>query len=567
MSLIGALNIGKSALATQQASIQVTGNNIANAGNADYTRQTGSLTPTTSQQLRPGIFLGTGVDLSSVSRQIDEALTGRLRGSVSDQSAADTLEQWLGRIESTFNELSDGDLSTQMSTFLNSWSDLANNPQDGGLRQVVIQGGQSLSNAFGNLNRQLVSMEGDVDTRMEALATQADQLASQVADLNGQIVRAEGGAAGQANGLRDQRDAVLKRLSDLAGIKTVPQANGLLDVYVGGEPLVTGTSSRGIYLDRKSVGGELVSTLRIKADNATIRADGGQLGALSAVRNEHLGTVIERVDKLAGTVIFELNRLHSSGQGLEGFSTLTAGNAVNDATVALNDAKGGLAFTATTGSFVVHVTQKATGLSTSTLVQVDLDGLNGDDTTLATLAVQLDGIAGMSASVAGGKLRLRADGQNVEIGFSQDTSGTLAALGINSFFSGHNASDMAVDTAVAGNPNLLAAAKNGNAGDNQTARAIADLEQNAIKGLNGQTLKAGYQSMVNAVAVDADTAKKNAEATKVVADTLSSQREALSGVSLDEEAMNLMRQQRAFQAAARLVSAVDEMMKTIMQMV
>lgn len=567
MSLIGALNIGKSALATQQASIQVTGNNIANAGNADYTRQTGSLTPTTSQQLRPGIFLGTGVDLSSVSRQIDEALTGRLRGSVSDQSAADTLEQWLGRIESTFNELSDGDLSTQMSTFLNSWSDLANNPQDGGLRQVVIQGGQSLSNAFGNLNRQLVSMEGDVDTRMEALATQADQLASQVADLNGQIVRAEGGAAGQANGLRDQRDAVLKRLSDLAGIKTVPQANGLLDVYVGGEPLVTGTSSRGIYLDRKSVGGELVSTLRIKADNATIRADGGQLGALSAVRNEHLGTVIERVDKLAGTVIFELNRLHSSGQGLEGFSTLTAGNAVNDATVALNDAKGGLAFTPTTGSFVVHVTQKATGLSTSTLVQVDLDGLNGDDTTLATLAVQLDGIAGMSASVAGGKLRLQADGQNVEIGFSQDTSGTLAALGINSFFSGHNASDMAVDTAVAGNPNLLAAAKNGNAGDNQTARAIADLEQNAIKGLNGQTLKAGYQSMVNAVAVDADTAKKNAEATKVVADTLSSQREALSGVSLDEEAMNLMRQQRAFQAAARLVSAVDEMMKTIMQMV
>jgi len=47
---------------------------------------------------------------------------------------------------------------------------------------------------------------------------------------------------------------------------------------------------------------------------------------------------------------------------------------------------------------------------------------------------------------------------------------------------------------------------------------------------------------------------------------LQTQREALSGVSLDEEAINLMRQQRAFQAAARLVSAIDEMMRTVLQM-
>ena len=53
----------------------------------------------------------------------------------------------------------------------------------------------------------------------------------------------------------------------------------------------------------------------------------------------------------------------------------------------------------------------------------------------------------------------------------------------------------------------------------------------------------------------------------MVRETLESQREALSGVSLDEEAINLMRQQRAFQGAARLVAAVDEMMKTIIAMV
>ena len=58
--------------------------------------------------------------------------------------------------------------------------------------------------------------------------------------------------------------------------------------------------------------------------------------------------------------------------------------------------------------------------------------------------------------------------------------------------------------------------------------------------------------MVNGVAVAASTAKTNAEAADVVQQTLESQREALSGVSLDEEAINLMRQQRAFQARQRV---------------
>src|SRR4051794_7089933 len=114
MSLIGALNVGKSALAVQQAAIQVTSNNIANAGNADYTRQNASVGPTRDQQIGQGLFVGTGVNLESISRQIDEALEGRLRGSVSDQEAADTTQQWLGRVESLFNELSDQDLSTQL---------------------------------------------------------------------------------------------------------------------------------------------------------------------------------------------------------------------------------------------------------------------------------------------------------------------------------------------------------------------------------------------------------------------------------------------------------------------
>ena len=152
----------------------------------------------------------------------------------------------------------------------------------------------------------------------------------------------------------------------------------------------------------------------------------------------------------------------------------------------------------------------------------------------------------------------------MEISFSQDSSGTLAALGINSFFTGRDASDIALNAAIKDRPQLLAAAKNGEKGDNQTALAIAALESKAVAALNGASLKESYQNSVNGVATQASAARSNAEATRVVKETLEAQRESLSGVSLDEEAINLMRQQRAFQGAARVIAAVDEMMQTLL---
>ena len=73
--------------------------------------------------------------------------------------------------------------------------------------------------------------------------------------------------------------------------------------------------------------------------------------------------------------------------------------------------------------------------------------------------------------------------------------------------------------------------------------------------------------MVNTIATQSSTASAHAEASAAVVETLQAQREAVSGVSLDEEAINLMRFQRAYQGAARLVSVVDELMETMMGLV
>lgn len=568
MSLIGTLNVGKSALAVQQAALQVTGNNIANAGNADYTRQVAQIAPSIDQKIQPGMFVGTGVDLTGIQRQIDEALNSRIRSSVSDNSAADTTQQWLSRVESVFNELSDEDLSTGMSKFFNAWSNLANKPQDVGLRQVVLQNGEEVANSLQSLRNQFSSLQSDVDDKMKAAANDADQLASQIADLNQQVVNAEGGAGdakGGANGLRDRRDALIKQLSGLVDVKTT-EDKGVVNVYVGSEPLVIGTTNMGVGL-KQTVDdkGRLTTGVIFKKNNATMKVTGGQLGSLVGVRSE-IGDTVDNVDGLANNLIFELNKIHASGQGLAGFSSVTSSYAVKDPAVALNDPAAGLKFTPKNGSFVVHVKQKGSGLETSTLVQVDLDGLNANDTTLTSLSASLDGVNGISSSINAGKLVVNADSSDIEVSFSQDSSGVLAAVGVNNFFTGSDARDIAVNKTLKDQPNLLAAAKNGNQGDNQTALAIAGLESAKIPALNGVSLKDSYQAMVNGVGVAAASAKTNAEATQVVQDTLEAQREGLSGVSLDEEAVNMMRQQRAFQAASRVISAVDEMMKTILQL-
>ena len=564
MSLIGALNIGSSALAVSQTQIQTTGNNIANANTPGYTRQVAGQTALPTQQIHTGIFVGTGVDLTGIQRQIDQALESRLRGAASDGSAADSTQQWLGRVESTFNALSGNDLSTQLSTFFNSWSNLANTPQNAGLRQVVLSNGDTVAKTFQSLRGQLVNLAGDSGSQFKALAGQANDLAQRVADLNAQIVITEGGTGGTSGTLRDHRDQTLRQLAQLVDVQTVEQPNGSVNVYVGSEPLVTNAQNRGIAVKQTTVDGLPAVSAVFKADGGTLNITSGQLGSLTSVQRQ-VGDTVAKLDSQANALIFQLNKIHASGQGLQGATTFTATSAVTDPTVALNNPKSGLKFAPNNGSFVVHVKQTATGLVSSTLVQVDLSG-QPTDTTLNSLKASLAGINGVNATIAGGKLSIAAASPGVEISFSQDGSGALASLGINNFYTGSNARDIAVNQAVASQPSLLAAAKNGAPGDNQTALAIAALEGQPVASLKGASLKDSYQALVNGIATSTAAAKTNAEASKSITDTLQAQRDALSGVSIDEEAVNLLKQQRAFQAAAKLITSVDDMMKTLLAM-
>ena len=567
MGLNGIFNIGGTALAVNTAAIQTTGNNIANVGNPEYVRQRANLGSTVDTKISAGQFVGNGVRLDGISRQIDDALEARLRGSLSDGASASTRQDWLGRLEATFNELTDSDLSTSLSTFFKGWSDLANKPQDSGLRQVVLQNAANVTDWFHQIDSSLSSLQETMNDQVKGMAGTADDLAQQIAKLNVRITAAEGGNAGaSANGLRDQRDGLIKELSGLMDITTVETKGGAVNIYVNSEPLVFNADCRGVTTVQTEVNGHTFLQPAFKANNGVIKISSGQLGAL-AKAGDRLRATADHVDELAGSLSFELNKLHTAGQGLKGLTSTIGQSIVTDTTVPLNDPDSGLKQLPNNGSFVVHVKNTTTGLTTSTLVKVDLNGTPAD-TTMDDLIAQINAVDGVTAVNNGGRLQMSSDdAPTSEITFSQDSSGVLASLGVNTFFSGSKARDINVSDALVKDPTLIAAAKNGDSGDNQTALSIAKLETTAVSSLAGATMKDSYAGMIDNIAAETSQAATDVESTAAVTETLTNQRESVSGVSMDEEAVNLMKYQRAYQGAARLITVVDELMDTMLNMV
>lgn len=107
------------------------------------------------------------------------------------------------------------------------------------------------------------------------------------------------------------------------------------------------------------------------------------------------------------------------------------------------------------------------------------------------------------------------------------------------------------------NPDQVAASSDGTAGNNRNATALAELQDKAI--VSGQTPGDHYSNLVFQVGNAVSNASAEQEAVSLVLQQLTNQRSAVFGVSLDEEASNLILYQRAYEAAARVISIVDQL--------
>ena len=559
MSLTATLNVGKSALAVTQAAIQTHGNNIANAGDPNYNRQVARPQVTPGQSVGGGHIVGTGTSLAAVERQVDDALVRRLNFAAAEGESSRAAADWLRRVESAFNELSDNDLSTAFSDFFASYDALAADPTDAAARNHALATAQAVASRFNDLDARLRQVSGDLDARVMSEVEQADSLASQIAELNVKIVTAEGGGnAGPANALRDRRDGLIGELSSMTGVHAIEQTDGAVNLYVGSEPAVLAGEAIGFAAVRRTDGEgnvNLVAELGGGGGPAKFRA--GSLAGAGKARGV-VDETLARLDAVAGEFAHAVNAVHATGQGLSGHDSVTSRVAV-DAAVPLDQA--GLVHPPRNGSFVVHLRDAGSGDVTSALIDVPAGA------TLADVAAGIDGIAGVSATVADGRLTVAADavgGGGQEVTFGEDTSGLLAAINLGGLFAGDSAGTLEVAVT---DPRKLAASRDNTPGDGATAALIADVAGAKLDGLGGADVRQAYEATAFEVAREIDAAETDAEAAGAVAEVLAGQRDAISGVSLDEEAVSLLRYQRTYQGAARLIAAVDEMMQTLLQLV
>jgi len=572
MGLSSSLQIGRSGLLASQTGIEVTGNNLANITTRGYHRQSVSLSPGKSHELQRGIFLGQGVEVQQVLRHVDEALEGRIRGGIADQAYSQTSLELLSQIEAVHNELTDIDLSSQLSAFFNEFGALAANQGDPGQRSLVIQAGQSLSSFVTNLRSNLVDQLKQLDKTIGNQAIAANDLLDQLASINLVISKAEKGAGG-AFGLRDERDSLLAELSQYMDISTIEQSSGSIDIYVGSLPVLLNNTNRGVMLRQTTVNNQPQIDLVIKDDNSVLQITSGSLAALENGRQQDVDNAITVLDNFVSQLIFQVNRIHSQGQNFQnpdfpdvaGVQAVTGTAQASDPNAVLNDPLAGLAFTPQHGSFKLHLTQESTGQRDTTQINIDLDGITpASDTTLTSLAASINAVANVTASVtADGRLQITAN-NNFKVSFSEDSSDVLATLGINTFFSGSNATDIDVNATLGS----INAALDHISGDNTNAEALAGLRDLSISGppINGVSLTEFWNNHIQDYAVRTGQAQQQLEADTIVRDNLEAQQQSVSGVNADEEAINLLIYQRAYQGSARFLSVVDELIQTLLNL-
>lgn len=566
--ILGLMDIAKRALAAEQLGVEVTSHNISNVNTAGYSRQTVNF-ETSLALPSPYGPLGYGVQVTGIERAFDSFATASLDANTSLLGEYKSIKSDLEQVATLFNETQSGGLSDLISGFWDAWNALADNPSGSGERQSLLTQAQNLADAFSSRADQLVQTRTAITQRISPTIEKINDYATQIAELNQKITATEVNGQ-QANDLRDKRNLALNNLSELVGIRYYTSGDGTINVSLSsGVSLVEGvnawslrseiTSSDAVAVYWEGPGGT--------EEEVTSSLTGGELSAQIEVRDTLIKQYQSDLDDLAKELIGQVNSQHSQGVGLDLFSTTTSGNYVSDPTVALiNNPDLAFGDRITAGTFVVHV-EDSTGASTPATITID------GTTTLNSLAADLNAVAGISASVvtsgSENRLQITADA-GYSFGFSQDTSNALMALGINTFFKGDSAWTMGVNDAVSSNANLIATGQIDSSGahpsgDNSNALLLADLGNQQV-GPGGLTFGDAYQKLVTNIGLDAEQAGNQQTYYQGLVDQFKQMRDSVSGVSLDDELTNLIKYQRAYQAAAKMVTTADELLQTLLSL-
>jgi flagellar hook-associated protein 1 FlgK len=570
MSLFGSLQLAGNTLQAMQIGLHVVGNNIANANTPGFIRERTIYTPAPVQKLGR-LTLGLGVEIAGIVQVIDKFTEGRLWDAGGDRASAEAQQDAYRTLETILSPLNDEASLTALTTnFFNAIHEITTAPEteNAAVRDLAIESGKLLTQAINSLQRRVDVESQDLNTRVTQIADEVNTLSEEIRLLNLRIVTVEaGGATGSdAGALRSQRSTALQKLSELVDVTITETATGSTNVNLNGQILVFEATRREVQTGNELINDQSVAVLEFTENSGALEVTGGELHGVYQARDEILGGFLDGLDDFARALAFQFNKVYSQGQGINGFQSLTGTYQATDANAALNAA--GLDFTPVNGKFELIVNNKSTpeADAKSHIINVDLDGL-GNETSLNSLATAISQIDGITASVSiDNQLVINSDSADLEFAFEKDTSGVLAALGLNTFFAGNSASSLSVNSVLASgaNPGLhFAASRDGIGAFNTNALELIQLQDQGLEDLDGGTILGVYNRLVNQTAQGGAIAGSIAEGLRTFEGSLDAEFQSVSGVNLDEEAIDMIQLQRTYQASARYIQTLSELLDVL----
>ncbi|MCO7226152.1 flagellar hook-associated protein FlgK [Pleionea sp. CnH1-48] len=312
------LDIAVSGLITSQAAINTVSHNIANASNENYTRQRTDI-DTRNPLFIGGNFVGTGAELTAITRVFDITVAQELHANLSAFNQENIFFSQVSRIDSIVADSSNG-LSKSIQDFFAASQGVANDPSSIAARQVFVGQADLLATRFNSLFQELDSQTEVINAGLRTTAEEITALGQTIAELNVKIAAATGGGQGAPNDLLDEREALVNDLSELVETQTLRLDDGTISVFVGtGQSLVVGAVSNGLVTARSpSDPRNLELVLQTGAGQITVTdgITGGKIGGYLKYRDEIVEPGLNLIGRVAMAVSEEFNNQHRLGMDL-----------------------------------------------------------------------------------------------------------------------------------------------------------------------------------------------------------------------------------------------------------
>jgi len=584
MSLTIALHNALTGLQTNQAALQVTSNNIANANTAGYTRKI------VDQQHVVLDGQGAGVNLSAIRRHVDEFLVKELRASTSSLAGMQVQDSVLQRVQNMFGSpSSDTSVGAAISRFATDLAALAASPETASLRLTVVAAGEALAQQLNAMSLEVQQLRFEADQKIVTAAAIVNDQLSAIDELNGQISR--GKAINQPTAdLEDQRDIALGKLAEQIDIRTFTRDNGEVVVFTGsGRVLLDQTFQPLSHAPVSSMTAGfaypgVVTGIMSGGVDITGDLSSGRIGALVDLRDGTLPELTAEISRLAQTLRDEVNRIHNEGSGRPAPTTLTGSRAQNGTAallagtvrITLVNADGTQAFT---GVVAAPGALDAAGFATE--INAVLAGFG--------VGASANAVGGVVTINGGGTFGVVLSGGTITPAGSAPVTNLSDFLHLNDFFVGDDptgtdhAAVIAVRSDIVSNPHRISRGQlrldpvTGtyylSAGDNTVIQRLATKfnEQLVFAAAGklpqtGATLADYGATILALVSSDYATLSDQMARKQALFDELDFRSRSISGVNMDEELANMVVLQNAYAASARIITTAAEMFDVLTNM-